>query len=141
MPILKLLEQFKTSTIHMAIVLDEYGTFEGIVTPTDILVSIAGDLPETADDESPWATKREDGAWLLDGRMPIEEAERTLKIARLHEGEEDYTTLAGFVVARFGHLPEEGEAVAWEGWRFEVVGLDGHRVDKVLAKPPTSHEH
>ena len=139
MPILKLLEQFRTSTIHMAIVLDEYGTFEGIVTPTDILTSIAGDLPETADDESPWSTKREDGAWLLDGRMPIDEAEQTLNVEGLRVGAEDYTTLAGFVVARFGHLPEEGAAFAWDGWRFELVDLDGHRVGKVLAIPPPSH--
>lgn len=138
MPVLKLLELFKSSTIHMAIVLDEYGTFEGIVTPTDILASIAGDLPETADDESPWATKREDGAWLLDGRMPVGEVEQTLHVEGLQGGAEDYTTLAGFVVTRFGHLPQEGEAFSWEGWRFEVAGLDGHRVEKVLAIPPTS---
>jgi CBS domain containing-hemolysin-like protein len=134
MPVLKLLERFKTSTVHMAIVVDEHGTFEGIVTPTDILVAIAGDLPELAGDEEPYASKRGDGAWLLDGRMPVEDVERTLELTDM-QAEEDFTTLAGFVLARLGHLPAAGEAFIWRGWRFEVVDLDGHRIDKVIVAP------
>lgn len=134
MPTLRLLEQFKTSTVHMAIVLDEHGTFEGIVTPTDILVAIAGNLPELAGEEEPYASQRDDGAWLLDGRMPIDDVERTLETSAM-EADGDYTTLAGFVLGRFGHLPEPGESFIWQGWRFEVVDLDGHRIGKVVAAP------
>ena len=134
MPVLKLLERFKTSTVHMAIVLDEHGTFKGIVTPTDILVAIAGDLPELAGEEEPYASRRDDGAWLLDGRMPIDDVERTLKASGM-QTDGDYTTLAGFVLDRLGHLPESGEAFELEGWRFEVENLDGHRIGKVVAVP------
>ncbi|KRR04408.1 TerC family protein [Bradyrhizobium valentinum] len=131
-PILKLLEKFKTSTVHMAVVLDEHGTFEGIVTPTDILVAIAGDFPELAGEEEPYAAQRDDGGWLLDGRMPIGDVERTLERTGM-QTDRDYTTLAGFVLHCLGHLPEAGEAFTWEEWRLEVVGLDGHRIDKILA--------
>ncbi|MDQ0472232.1 TerC family protein [Labrys wisconsinensis] len=132
MPVLALLDAFKGSTVHMAIVLDEHGAFEGIVTPTDILVAIAGDLPELAGEDAPYATRREDGAWLLDGRMPIEDAARTLDVRGRTTGA-GYTTLGGLVLERLGHLPDPGEAFAWEGWRLEVVDLDGRRVGKVLA--------
>ncbi|WP_244534531.1 TerC family protein [Hyphomicrobium sp. CS1GBMeth3] len=138
MPVLKLLEQFKTSPIHMAIVLDEYGTFEGIVTPTDILAMIAGDLPEIAGEEIPMVDQRADGAWLLDGRLPIDELERALDTTGIQAEAADYTTLGGFVLAQLGRLPEAGDTFTWGDWRFEVVGLDGHRVDKVLAAPLAS---
>ena len=133
MPVLQLLERFKTSPTHMAIVLDEYGTFEGIVTPTDILVMIAGDLPETAGDELPQAQRREDGSWLLDGGISIDDLERTLGVTGMQAEAADYTTLGGFVLARLGQLPEPGEVFDWADWRFEVVTLDGHRIGKVLA--------
>ncbi|BCP51729.1 hypothetical protein K32_03460 [Kaistia sp. 32K] len=134
MPVLKLLEQFKSSPVHMAIVVDEHGTFEGLVTPTDILISIAGDLPERAGEEEPYATRRDDGSWLIDGRMPIDEVERTLQTGDM-QGDGDYTTLAGFALEHLGHLPAVGEAFTWEGWRFEVVGLEGRRIDRLLATP------
>lgn len=130
--VLKLLDQFRGSPVHMAIVVDEHGAFEGIVTPTDILIAIAGDLPELAGEEAPDAVQREDGSWLLDARMPIDEAERTLGIEDMRE-DEDFETLAGFVLARLGHLPAIGETMEWNGWRFEVIDLNGHRINKVLA--------
>lgn len=131
MPILKLLDRFRAVNLHMAIVLDEYGSFEGIVTPTDILVAIAGSLPEGHDDDYS-AVKRADGSWLLDGGMPIDDAERALEKLKLPK-DRDYETLAGFVLEKFGHIPEVGESFEYGGWRFEVMDLDGRRIDKVLA--------
>ena len=133
MPILKLLDRFRQVNLHMAIVLDEYGSFEGIVTPTDILVAIAGSLPEGAEEDY-GAVRRADGSWLLDAGMPTDEAERTLERLRLPK-ERDYETMAGFVLEAFGHIPAVGESFEREGWRFEVVDLDGRRIDKILATP------
>ncbi len=135
-PILKLLESFRASTVHMAAVLDEHGAVQGIVTPTDILVAIAGDLPERADDQ-PYAVQREDGSWLLDGQMPVHEVERTLAVRGLSAYEHEYTTLAGFVLFQLGHIPVAGETFDWRNWRFEVVDLDGRRIDKVIASART----
>jgi putative hemolysin len=131
--VLKLLESFRGSTVHMAVVLDEHGTVQGIVTPTDILVAIAGDLPEREGDDEPSAVMRADGSWLLDGTMPVYEVERTLAIRGLSAHEHEYTTLAGFVLSQLGHIPVPGEMFEWGKWRFEVVDLDGRRIDKVLA--------
>jgi putative hemolysin len=131
-PILKLIERFKASTVHMAIVVDEHGTFEGIITPTDVLAAIAGALPERSGEESPEAVQREDGSWLLDGRLPIDKVERTLEIRGMLE-DEDFVTLAGFVLHQCAHMPQVGEHFIWRDWRFEVLDLDGRRIDKVLA--------
>ncbi len=131
-PILKLLDSFRATTVHMAVVLDEHGAVQGIVTPTDILVAIAGDLPERADEE-PYAVRRADGSWLLDGQMPVHEVERTLQVRGLSAYEHEYTTLAGFVLFQLGHIPVPGETFDWRNWRFEVVDLDGRRIDKVMA--------
>lgn len=134
MPILKLLDRFRASNVHMAIVLDEHGTVEGVVTPLDILTAIAGDLPERGGEDEPDAVRRDDGSWLLDGRMPVDDVERTLGIHGMAEAG-DYETLAGFVLERLGHIPDPGEHFAWRDWRFEVVDLDRRRIDKVLASP------
>jgi putative hemolysin len=131
-PILKLLDSFRATTVHMAAVLDEHGAVQGIVTPTDILVAIAGDLPEHPDD-MPYALQRDDGSWLLDGQMPVHDVERTLAVRGLSAYEHEYTTLAGFVLFQLGHIPVPGERFDWGSWRFEVVDLDGRRIDKVLA--------
>ncbi|MGD9739401.1 MAG: hemolysin family protein [Bauldia sp.] len=132
MPILKLFERFQTSPVHMAIVLDEHGSFEGIITPVDILTAIAGDLPEHDGDSDPDAVQREDGSWLLSGRIAIEDVERAIGVSGMNE-DEDFRTLAGFVLQRLGHIPVTGEAFTWRNWRFEVVDLDGRRIDKVVA--------
>ncbi|WP_102960753.1 hemolysin family protein [Mangrovicella endophytica] len=134
MPILKLLERFRSSNLHMAIVLDEYGSFEGVVTPTDILVGIAGALPEGAEEDMT-AIQREDGSWLVDAAMPIDAVEDRLQTVRF-PATRDYETLAGFVLDRLGHIPEVGEVMEWEGWRFEVIDLDGRRIDKLMMMPP-----
>lgn len=135
MPVLKLLEMFRGNPIHMAVVVDEYGEVEGIVTPTDILVAIAGDLPENvADLEEDAAVRREDGSWLMDGMIGIDEAERTLGRKGMR-GEEDFETLAGFVLARFGQIPQTGDHFKWDGLCFEIVDMDGRRIDRVLVSP------
>ncbi|MGZ9033937.1 MAG: hemolysin family protein [Rhodospirillales bacterium] len=134
MPILKLIDRFKTTALHMAVVVDEHGSFEGLVTPTDVLTAIAGALPEHPGEETSEAVQREDGSWLLDGRLPIDKVERTLGLRDMQE-DEDFVSLAGFVLYRCGHVPEVGESFVWRGWRFEVVDLDGRRIDKVLASP------
>lgn len=133
MPILKLLDQFKTSNVHMAVVLDEYGSFQGVVTPMDILIAIAGDMPERAGDEEPDAIQREDGSWLIDGSATIDTVERTLGLRDMAK-DEDFATIAGFVLHHLGHIPVPGEHFSYEGWAFEVVDLDARRIDKVLVR-------
>jgi magnesium and cobalt exporter, CNNM family len=131
--VLKLLEMFKKSLVHMAIVLDEHGTVQGIATPTDILTGIAGDLPEEEADIEPSAVQRDDGSWLMDGQMPVFEVERVLGVTGLAVDDAEYTTLAGFVLSQLGRIPSVGEKFRWKNWQFEVVDLDGRRIDKVLA--------
>ena len=133
-PVLRLLEMFRENPVHMAVVVDEYGVVEGIVTPTDILVSIAGELPEHSDDMEDSAVRRDDGSWLLDGMIGIDDAERILG-RRGMRGDEDYETLAGFVLARLGQIPQVGEAFEWDGLRFEIVDMDGRRIDRILVAP------
>jgi putative hemolysin len=133
--VLKLLDMFKVSIVHMAIVIDEHGTVQGIVTPTDILTGIAGDIPEEEADIEPSAVQRGDGSWLMDGQMPVFEAERVLDVSGLAVDDAEYTTLAGFVLSELGHIPAVGETFRWKNWWFEVVDLDGRRIDKVLAQP------
>lgn len=129
-PVMRLLELFKQTTMHMAVVVDEYGSVEGIVTVTDILVSIAGELPEPGHD-SDAAVQRDDGSWLVDGMSPVEEIEDLVGINNLR-GEGDYHTIAGFMLDRFGHIPKAGEHFLWQDIRFEVVDMDGRRIDKIL---------
>jgi putative hemolysin len=132
--VLKLLELFRESPLHMALVVDEYGVVEGIVTPTDILSAIAGDLPEDLQDVADAAVRRDDGSWLLDGMMGVDEAERLLERKNMR-GDEDFETLAGFVLARLGQIPQTGDHFAWDGMRFEIVDMDGRRIDRVLVAP------
>lgn len=130
-PVLRLLELFKQATMHMAVVVDEYGSVEGIATVTDILEAIAGDLPEQGQDSEDGPVQREDGSWLVDGMTPIEEIEVLVGVKGM-KGEGDYHTLAGFVLDRLGHLPAPAEHFHWNGMRFEVVDMDGRRIDKVM---------
>lgn len=130
-PVLRLIELFRESTVHMAIVLDEYGTVEGIATPADIMGAIAGDLPEGRAHAVAEAVRRDDGSWLVDGRMEIHRVERLLGAGEMSRDDE-YSTLAGFVLWELGRMPRVGESFVWRGLRFEVVDLDGRRIDKVL---------
>ncbi|MBM5810762.1 MAG: HlyC/CorC family transporter [Gammaproteobacteria bacterium] len=131
--ILRLLDLFRESRTNIAIVVDEHGSIEGLTTPADILTAIAGDLPDTASEDSPEAVPRDDQSWLIDGRMAIDEVERLLGCSGMRSGD-DYTTLAGFVLAQLGHLPVTAENFRWSGLRFEVVDMDGRRIDKLLVQ-------
>jgi putative hemolysin len=131
--ILRLLDLFRESKMHFAVIVDEHGSIEGVVTPTDILTAIAGELPEAAREEAPEAVVRDEQSWLIDGMMPIDDVERLLGAGNMRSGD-DYSTLAGFVLAQLGHLPATGEHFRWRGLRFEVVDLDGRRVDKLLVQ-------
>ncbi|MFO1072655.1 MAG: hemolysin family protein [Geminicoccaceae bacterium] len=134
-PVLRLIEQFRRTGRHFAIVVDEYGVVEGVATPADVLAAIAGDLPEGPDAaDLAEVTRREDGSWLADGRLEVHRAEQLLDLepATL---EGPYATLAGFILWQLGHMPRVGEAFTSHGHRFEVVDLDGRRIDKVLIAP------
>ncbi|MGU3359658.1 hemolysin family protein [Methylobacterium sp. M6A4_1b] len=132
MSILAVLETFQAKPVRMAVVVDEYGSLEGIVTQTDLLEAIAGNIPEVGDEPS--VVEREDGSLLIDGMMPASQAFDRLAFAE-HPNSDDFTTLAGFVIFRLGRIPGTGEHFESHGWRFEVVDMDGRRIDKVLATP------
>jgi putative hemolysin len=125
------LELLRDAEVPMALIHDEYGHFEGVVTPADILEAIAGAFRSDADTEEPAAVPRDDGSWLLAGWMPADEMADQLGIALPPRRE--YQTVAGFVLAHLRRLPAPGEQIEEQGWRFEVVDLDGRRIDKVLA--------
>jgi putative hemolysin len=132
-PGLSVLEMFKTTGTHNAIVLDEYGSVRGLLTLTDIMEAIVGDMPVGEDLDEPRSVQRRDGSWLLDGMMTLSEFKDLFGIAHLPEG--DYQTLAGFVIARLGRIPAAADRFEWGGFVFEVVDMDGHRVDKILLTP------
>ena len=136
---LRLLDQFKKSGMHIAIVVDEFGMVEGLVTLTDLMESIVGELPEQGERAVPDAVRRDDGSWLVDGMMPIDEFEDHVGIQGLRAPGK-YETVGGFVLHVLGHFPVAGEHFVHGGARFEVVDMDGRRVDKVLVQPPTSEE-
>lgn len=130
MTIVRVFEQFKRRPTRLALVVDEYGGVEGIVTQTDLLEAVAGDIPESADEE-PDVVERGDGSLLMNGMMAAYEALDRLGIPMLSE-HVDFHTLAGFVIHRLGQIPATGDHFTWRGWRFEVVDMDGQRIDKVL---------
>lgn len=133
MPTLKLIERFKQSGKHLALVIDEYGSTAGIITLTDLMEAIVGDLP--ADQESGDASviRRDDGSLLIDGMLSIFELSDHLSVCNpAEESDGDFQTLGGFIMHHLGHIPRTGEHFEWQGYRFEVIDMDGHRVDKIL---------
>lgn len=130
--VLEALEEFKRSTSNMALIVDEYGGLQGIVTLKDIMEVIVGVLPEPAHREDYTATLREDGSWLVDGGLSIPEAEEMISIHGLMDNTDSFTTVAGFVLFQLGHVPQAGEDLYWRDWRFEVMDMDGTRIDKLL---------
>jgi putative hemolysin len=130
---LKVLELFKETGTHMALVIDEYGGLEGLVTLNDLVEAIVGDLPMLDEQEEPLVVQREDGSWLIDGSLSTDELKILLQRNVLPEEETGaYHTLAGFVITHLSRIPTSGDAFEWDGWRFEVVDMDGNRVDKLL---------
>jgi putative hemolysin len=133
-PVLRLLDQFRQSGQHIAIVVDEYGSVEGLVSVTDILESVTGELPERGQ-QATRPVRREDGSWLIDGSTPIDEIETLIGLRNMR-GDGDFHTLAGFVVDKLRRIPAAGDHFTWDDARFEVVDMDNRRVDKVLVYPP-----
>ena len=125
------LQVLKDADVPMALVHDEYGHFDGVITPADILNALAGAFPTGEDEEEPAAVRREDGSWLIAGWMSSDDLCEQIGVGLPEK--RDYETVAGLVINRLQHLPVTGEKVDAYGWRFEVVDLDGRRIDKVLA--------
>jgi putative hemolysin len=132
---MELLEQFRAKSTRMVFVVDEYGVVQGLVTPLDILEAITGELQPGAQIDA-WATQRPDGTWLIDGVMPVAELKARLDIKELPDEDRGrYNTVAGLLQSVSGRLLATTDTVDCAGWRFEVVDLDGKRIDKVLATP------
>ena len=135
---LKVLELFKQTGTHMALVVDEYGVIQGLVTLNDIMVEIVGDVASSDEPEDPQAVQREDGSWLLDGMLAVDEFFEIFGIKDLpFDQRGSYQTLGGFVITHLGRIPAAADHFEWEGMRFEVMDMDGNRVDKVLVMPQT----
>jgi putative hemolysin len=131
---MELLEHFRQTSADMVFVVDEYGEVQGVITERDLLEAITGEFAVPAGEEA-WALQRADGSWLMDGLIPVPELKDRLAIKEVPEEERGrYNTLAGMVVLLLGRLPVAGDQVDWDGWRFEVVDLDGKRVDKLLVQ-------
>ena len=130
---MELLDHFRASSAQMVFVVDEYGEVQGVITVRDVLEAITGEFTTPTDGDS-WAVQRADGSWLFDGLIPVPELKDRLELKDLPEEDRGrYNTLAGMIMLLLGRLPNTADSVEWEGWRFEVVDLDGKRVDKVLA--------
>ena len=131
-PTFEVLERFKRGPVRLAIIVDEYGSLQGIVTQTDLLEAIAGDLPDV-EGEEPNIVERADGSLLIDGMMPAHDAFEHLGVKNPPENG-DFHTVAGFALSELGHLPEAGESFTYGGWRFEIADMDGLRIGKLLAQ-------
>ncbi len=131
---LRVLELFKQSRTHIALVVDEYGLIQGMVTLYDILEAIVGDLPSIDEMEEPLAVQRKDGSWLIDGMLSVDEFKEIFNQEEL-PGENSYQTVGGFVMTYLGRIPSIADTFEWSGMHFEVMDMDQHRVDKVLVVP------
>ena len=131
---MELLERLRDQSSRMVFVVDEYGEVQGLMTPLDLLQAITGELKSETQTEA-WATPRDDGSWLLDGLMPVSELKVRLELDDLpSEARGRYNTLAGLLLLVLGRLPVTGEKIQLQAWEFEVVDLDGRRIDKILAR-------
>lgn len=139
MPALKALERIKESGLHMALLVDEYGGIEGLVTLIDVLEAIVGDIPTLHELAEPRIVQREEGSWLVDGMIAIDDFREAFDMRSL-PGEGSYQTLGGFVIFMLGELPTAGRHFGWGGFRFEVADMDGQRVDKVLLEAAPEDE-
>jgi putative hemolysin len=141
---LEVLERLRQLKTPLAVIVDEYGTVAGMFTLTDVLEAIVGDIPGIDDEGEAEAIHREDGSWLLDGMMSVDELQMLLDLDELPGEEMNYDTVGGLFMAQLGRIPSVGDKFEWQNLRFEVVDMDGHRVDKVLIVPvtlPTDKKH
>lgn len=138
--VLQLLEQFRKSGRHIAVVTDEFGAVQGLVTLIDVMEAIVGEIPERGQPNRPEAKKRDDGSWLIDATLSVSELKALLGLEQPlpNETTASFQTLGGFVVTQFGRIPAAGDKFEWGGFRFEVVDMDRRRVDKVLVVPLAS---
>lgn len=133
---LEALEKLRGAREHEALVIDEFGSISGLITASDLLEAIVGEMPSIAQGEEPEIVRREDGSWLLDGLLPVDEVKELLELDQLpHEEERNYETLGGMIMTELGRIPHAGDLVEYENFKFEVMDMDGYRVDKVLVIP------
>ncbi|MCA9835348.1 MAG: HlyC/CorC family transporter [Trueperaceae bacterium] len=143
MTILSLLEEFRLNQQHLALIIDEYGKVEGLVTVTDLLEAMVGDLPDINEGSNPLAVQRDDESWLIDGLLTMDDLQIFLELDSLPPGSgKDFQTVGGFVLAELEHIPQASETFSWANLKFEIVDMDGNRVDKVLVSkiPEASQE-
>jgi putative hemolysin len=141
MTVLNLLENMQASPVQMALVSDELGHIEGIVTAADVLGAIAGSVAFSPEDGLTRPQKREDGSWLIDGRTAIEDAEIAFGLPLVDEDDPPFSTVAGLVIHHLQRIPQLGDIIVSYGWRFEVIDMDGRRIDKLLvARQPVRDE-
>ncbi|RPD40936.1 hemolysin family protein [Chitinophaga barathri] len=132
----QVLEKFKETQVHAAFIVDEYGTFLGMITLNDILEAIVGDMPETGQDDYNMI-KRDDGSYLIDAQIPFYDFLSEFDMEDLMaEFEQEFDTLAGFILHHLEHIPQTGEKLEWRDFTFEIVDMDAHRIDKILVTPP-----
>ena len=132
---LETLERLRAHHQPLALVIDEYGGVQGLVTLADIMSAVVGDVTEVAEVEIPAVVRREDGSWLLDGLLPVDEVKELLELSELpDEDSVRYQTLGGLIVAGLGRIPAVSDQYDYAGWRFEVINMDRHRVDRVVVR-------
>jgi putative hemolysin len=127
-----ILKLFKKNKQYIAMVVDEHGQFEGVVTLHDLTEAIVGDMPDEDDDEEQEIIKRGDGSWLVGGQVLIGDLNQRIGVDIIDESETSYATVAGYFLGRFEHIPKPGERLIDERFNGEVIDMDGHRIDKVL---------
>ena len=128
----RVMEKFKESQLHSCFIVDEYGSVLGMITLKDILEAIIGDMPQH-DDEDYEVVEREDGTYLVDAQIPFYDFLTYFDKAEwMHEGEQEFDTLAGFILHKLKRIPEVADKLEWNGFDFEIIDMDGHRIDKVM---------
>jgi putative hemolysin len=137
-----LLEQLKMHRAELAMIVDEYGDIQGMITLTDVMGALVGEVPTGEDHDPGDGVRREDGSWLMDGGMILDRFRYLTGVEFMFPNEDAaaYHTLAGFALYQLGYIPKVGETLEWNGWRFEVVDMDGNRIDRLLVVPGTSQD-
>jgi putative hemolysin len=129
----QVLEKFKKTKIHYAFIVDEYGTMHGMITINDILKAIVGEMPEDEDDEYS-IIERKDGTYLVDAQIQFYDFLRRFEKTAWMNDEQEFDTVAGFILHELKHIPQTGETFTWRGFQFEIIDMDAQRIDKVLVK-------